>query len=381
MQFVTDILHEYFEFDQIFDLMAYDCRMQNLYHDLLPLVRKNYQPNYRFIFRLDDTQYHPGLDQPGLTLKNLQTLISALDISNYFCLIITRNSIQDQLLCLQKDTTDVHAIASIKNCVGRYPQSFLGLEAAVDADKISRPFVSLNGQQRTHRMIWAALMNHHGLLDQGIVSYATTEHPAPDPGHTSLENQPVVPSDLIFLYPQPFTRINDRILIKDPALRDIIAQSCIHGPYRNFKDTHGRYTDPAVDLLQQAFVNVVTETICHYPGHYVSEKTFKPIATLRPFLLISSKNSLLELKKMGFKTFDAWWDESYDELDDPVARITAVLDIVKDLVRRPISELRAMCLDMHATLTHNRNYYQNDFFNDQVAKFRQSCKENLGHRI
>lgn len=377
MQFSTDILKQHFEFHQIFDLQTYDSNMQNLYHALLPLIQGSYDQNYRFIFKLDDTQYHTRIDQPGLTLKNLQSLTSALDISNYFCLIMTRSHIQEQLLSLQKETTDVHAISSIKNCVGRFPQSFLGINAALNVDKISRTFVSLNGQQRTHRMIWMALLNHHGLLDQGIVSYATTAHPEPNSEYTSLKNQPVVPSDLIFLYPQPFTRINDNILIKDSALRNIITQSCINGPFRNFHDTHGRHTDAAVDLLQQAFVNVVTETICHYPGHYVSEKTFKPIATLRPFLLIASKNSLRELQQMGFKTFDAWWDEGYDQLDDPMDRITAVLTIINDLAHRPISELRAICSDMWHVLDHNYKYYQNVFFANEIKEIEQCCRSNL----
>ena len=70
-------------------------------------------------------------------------------------------------------------------------------------------------------------------------------------------------------------------------------------------------------------INVVIETSpihINYDGAntqslMITEKTFKAIATERPFMLYAPSGSLDMLKKEGFKTFDFWIDESYDKTD------------------------------------------------------------------
>jgi hypothetical protein len=70
-------------------------------------------------------------------------------------------------------------------------------------------------------------------------------------------------------------------------------------------------------------INVVIETLPKHPGWHdhttqslmITEKTFKAIATERPFMLFAPSGSLDILKKEGFKTFDSWIDESYDNTD------------------------------------------------------------------
>lgn len=378
MEVIEEILHEYFEFDQIFDLLDYAHDMEKLHQDLLPLVRECYQDNYRFVFKFDDTDYHISLDQPGLTMRNLQSLLFQLDISNYFCIIVTTNSIKDQLLCLQKEITDEHAIYSIKHALKPSLQLFRDTDVNCDPEKIVKHFVSLNGRERDHRKIWCALLKHHDLLHKGIVSYGVT------PGGHTTHPQAMVSSlpvlDQPFLYPRPFTTINDKIIIRDQAVRNIVSNTHIESNYKNFDDQFGLYSDNAAELLQQALINVVTETVCKYPDFYISEKTFKPISTMRPFLVISSRHSLSELKTLGFKTFDRWWDESYDQLEDPVDRILAVFNILKNISKYSVSDLRDLCSEMSDVLHYNYHYYKNHFYHNEVEKFHKSCQKNLGMR-
>jgi hypothetical protein len=47
----------------------------------------------------------------------------------------------------------------------------------------------------------------------------------------------------------------------------------------------------------------------------ITEKTFKAIVTEKPFMLFAPSGSIDILKKEGFKTFDSWIDESYDNTD------------------------------------------------------------------
>ena len=40
---------------------------------------------------------------------------------------------------------------------------------------------------------------------------------------------------------------------------------------------------------------------------------------------------LKKLKEMGFKTFDKWWDESYDDEIDDTIRMQKVLNLIESL--------------------------------------------------
>ena len=44
---------------------------------------------------------------------------------------------------------------------------------------------------------------------------------------------------------------------------------------------------------------------------HITEKTYKPIAFMQPFILVAAAGSLRHVQDMGFKTFNEFWDESY----------------------------------------------------------------------
>ena len=67
------------------------------------------------------------------------------------------------------------------------------------------------------------------------------------------------------------------------------------------------------DEYNKIFCDVVTETFYSGRVFFLTEKLMRTIANRRPFLLQSSKWALRNLKLLGFKTFDQWWDEGYDE--------------------------------------------------------------------
>jgi hypothetical protein len=67
--------------------------------------------------------------------------------------------------------------------------------------------------------------------------------------------------------------------------------------------------------INDSWVSVVSEASFAEDTCFISEKTFKPIATRHPFIMCGNKNSLKYLKELGYKTFDGFIDESYDSLD------------------------------------------------------------------
>ena len=58
----------------------------------------------------------------------------------------------------------------------------------------------------------------------------------------------------------------------------------------------------------------------------------------RPFLLAAHKGSLKCLKKLGFKTFDFIFDESYDDIENEKERIDFITNEFKKFNSRSIEE-------------------------------------------
>ena len=124
-----------------------------------------------------------------------------------------------------------------------------------------------------------------------------------------------------------------------------------------------------VSAQLQCYFNVVTETHLDQDSTrmFYSEKTFKPITCLQPFILVGQPFSLKYLKDMGFKTFSDFIDESYDETINKVERLDKIIDVVKKIYSMSQAELNDMLYNMLPILEWN--YYQNIYIsNSQDGK-------------
>jgi len=172
------ILKKHFVFDRVFDLVEYDLNMDQLYQELKLLRKDHFESNYRFIFLHYDTEYYITQDSPGITIINLQKILESLDISNYFCLVLTQQTLQKQ--CQQaRDllSTDVCSIKTITNLLHTpcYP-SVENKNLELNATAITKKYLSLNRVGRFHRQTLVALLKHKNLLKFGIVSYLGNDH-------------------------------------------------------------------------------------------------------------------------------------------------------------------------------------------------------------
>jgi len=175
----------------------------------------------------------------------------------------------------------------------------------------------------------------------------------------------------------PPTRINEGWIIDNSALLDIINTQNPQKGFRNFNDVFGFYSDHAARISQQAIIHLVTETVFNYPNNYLTEKTFKPIINKRPFLLAASPGCLRNLQDLGFKTFNKYWDESYDTITNPSDRIIAIINILESLCQQPFENLLAMLDDMCPILEHNYRYYTSEFKANELQKLKAQCQKNL----
>mgnify|MGYP000079224382 CR=1 FL=1 len=64
---------------------------------------------------------------------------------------------------------------------------------------------------------------------------------------------------------------------------------------------------------------------------FISEKTFKPIAAMQPFIIVGSQHALKYLRKLGYKTFSPYINEHYDTIENNEDRFNAVWTEVERL--------------------------------------------------
>ena len=79
----------------------------------------------------------------------------------------------------------------------------------------------------------------------------------------------------------------------------------------------------------QCGLEVVLETLFDDRRNHLTEKSLRPIACNKPFILAATPFSLKYLRSYGFKTFDGLIDETYDTIIDPKQRLDAIIQELK----------------------------------------------------
>jgi hypothetical protein len=133
-------------------------------------------------------------------------------------------------------------------------------------------------------------------------------------------------------------------------------------------DVHDKWSDITYQTIKRANINILIES--HFdpfewdvesvgtdprdysPGFY-TEKTYKAIACVRPFVAVSTPYFLEDLRKLGYKTFSPFINESYDTIVDNDERMSAVqaeLYRIANLSNEEFTQLVEQC---HEVAIHN----------------------------
>ena len=113
--------------------------------------------------------------------------------------------------------------------------------------------------------------------------------------------------------------------------------------------------DRSIDKFYNSYLHIVAET---YQGHsidrsFFSEKIFKPMMFMQPFVIVGEPFALQNLKSLGYKTFDKFIDESYDTITDNEKRMYACINSARDFFNKSSAELDNILIEMLPILTHN----------------------------
>lgn len=130
--------------------------------------------------------------------------------------------------------------------------------------------------------------------------------------------------------------------------------------FDNKKNTHWDIDNYDESIIfENAFLWIASETKKTQDGICITEKTWKAIAYGSPFCINGDSGSLRYLKEIGFKTFDNFWDESYDHEDNDITKIKKITNIVKNICGKTLLEINELYNKMLPILKYNQEHLRN----------------------
>jgi hypothetical protein len=184
-----------------------------------------------------------------------------------------------------------------------------------------KTFLCFNRRYNDHRLMLYLAMFKRGLIDS---SYYSMDRSQPEANRSFIENCKY----LLSRYPDMDFDSSD-VLAAEKMLPLVLDNPNFNSyPMENS-------VDPVKHLYDNSLINIVTETYFFSNIIHITEKTYKPIAFMQPFILLGAAGSLQHIRDMGFKTFGEFWDESYDLEKDDKKRFKMIMDIVESISKWP----------------------------------------------
>ncbi len=147
----------------------------------------------------------------------------------------------------------------------------------------------------------------------------------------------------------------------------------------NFKISGYGFED--IRPYKESAMSLISDTIFFKPQGFVSEKVFKPIMYLQPFLVAGPPHYLKDIRDMGFKTFNGLIDESYDEELDDKVRLEKVIGEIIRLSNLPIEELKDKLRESEETLIYNQmKLLSFDYEKSEIDSVKAIIKEGYEYQ-
>lgn len=217
-----------------------------------------------------------------------------------------------------------------------------------DETKIEKLFLCYNRTLRPHKLLLLAQLVNANLIDSGVLSAGKF-------GRGTLEH----------------VLLSNNLRMDDQRKELFYSLSNTSPDDKKFPlDNPAQQT--VVDHYNKTFLSLTVETL-EIPLFF-SEKTYKPILHKHPFILVGAQGMLKKLKEFGFRTFNQWWDESYDDAINMQDRIQKIIEILSKLNHLDIDTLKLYRRQMQDTLEHNYQTLQAMFDNKDYHTYTEVYK-------
>ena len=201
-----------------------------------------------------------------------------------------------------------------------------------------KKFTCLIRADKLWRKIYASYIVQMNMVNQGFFSYTgykyDTSHKGLDDASLWQDYDNTLQQDMLsFEMQMPFTC--DKLTDQE---------------HNNHKLIHEEY-------FNQAYFNYVVETHFDNDTIFLTEKTFKPILNLQPFVIVGNPGSLRLLKDLGYKTFDTVIKEEYDNIVNHKDRMSQILKISFDLTNLSHKHHMRIQQIISQSLQHNQKLF------------------------
>jgi len=211
-------------------------------------------------------------------------------------------------------------------------------------------YLSFNRLPKNHRVNLIVSLDKHNLLDKGYVSFANKitdwdwKEMVSEEEKTSLEKK------------MP-------LVIDNPDL-----SLCKH----SYDVFDVRY------FLDSYFQIVTGNNFTDWDDQLIfSEKIWKPITNLQPFIYLDDVGALKKLQEYGFKTFEPFIDESYDKVYDTEKRFSMIENEIIKLCSKSIEEIHDWYWSIEDIIKHNYYHFYEKFIPDMKSKMINQLEELL----
>jgi hypothetical protein len=295
---------------------------------------------------------HESAQKNNLNIKNIIVISSSANTFElYNDYYVKENNPKEKLKCVfytwsllskARDTENLlygNGIVHFNEFVNK--NTVMSLDECKNTKNRPKKGLCFNRRMSHHRMILLSFLISDGFLDNSHISFDIE----------MIENDYFI-MDII----------DGEMFVRDKKLKD----KCVDG-FRKMKKIKKKTID--VESIKgvwgfafeykESYINsyfsIVTETLFYQPGNYISEKTWKPIQHLHPFVIVGRPGTLKYLKQIGFETFSDFWDESYDHIQDDRHRMEVVYELITKLLNLSNEEWDNMYSRLIPILEHNRN--------------------------
>ncbi len=202
----------------------------------------------------------------------------------------------------------------------------------------NKKFTCLIRADKLWRRIYASFLFQLDMVKQGYFSYTGYKY---ETSHKGL-------NDLSLWDDYDDTLVSDTLAFE------------MHMPFRCDALSDNEHNDHKLinqDYFQDAYWNFVVETHFDNETIFLTEKTFKPILNLQPFVLIGNPGSLELLHKLGYKTFSEVIKEDYDKEQDHRERMSTLLKISFDITALTDKHHKRIQQIISDALHHNQQHF------------------------
>jgi hypothetical protein len=198
--------------------------------------------------------------------------------------------------------------------------------------KVKKTFLCYNRRYKPHRTDLYVLFWKFGLLNTSF--YSMPHKSTNDTSHSATKIdfvsnykiEELSSYDIITATKKMFESAN---IMDSDKLKELCSTlPAVIDSRKDLKDMI-KMIDTEQAVYDSSLISVVTESNFYTEDVFNTEKTWKAVANKHPFILVGPMHSLKYLKSLGYKTFSDFFDEGYDDIENPTERLMAIAKLCR----------------------------------------------------